>query len=277
MTTTDAPQVTATEPNAQGYQEFSLGGFTLPPRRVLRPHHLADRQPRPERRRLPAGAAARRGLGLLLRHRQLRRRVRHREPLRHGRHVRRPLQRRLPQGRARPRRELRDAAHPRDLQGDARRLDERGLRSLRQPGRDGQALRRQERRATPTPSPAAGSPPSAWSACPGDEQIRTDATHPINRMFADVPQDEPEVARRARLRGRGRGLQPVRLPQPLRRHVEPVRGQRVQGQPLLPDHRGVHPARSSTATTGSSGSSSSPTRSAGRSRTATPASPGPRS
>jgi Hydroquinone 1,2-dioxygenase large subunit N-terminal len=28
---------------------------------------------------------------------------------------------------------------------------------------------------------------------PGDEAIRTDATHPINRMFADVPQDEPEV------------------------------------------------------------------------------------
>jgi hypothetical protein len=28
---------------------------------------------------------------------------------------------------------------------------------------------------------------------PGDEQIRTDETHPINRMFADVPQDEPEV------------------------------------------------------------------------------------
>jgi hypothetical protein len=27
----------------------------------------------------------------------------------------------------------------------------------------------------------------------GDEQIRTDATHPINRMFADVPQDEPEI------------------------------------------------------------------------------------
>jgi hypothetical protein len=28
---------------------------------------------------------------------------------------------------------------------------------------------------------------------PGDEPIRTDATHPINRMFADVPQDEPEL------------------------------------------------------------------------------------
>jgi hypothetical protein len=28
---------------------------------------------------------------------------------------------------------------------------------------------------------------------PGDEQIRTDATHSINRMFADVPQTEPQV------------------------------------------------------------------------------------
>jgi hypothetical protein len=28
---------------------------------------------------------------------------------------------------------------------------------------------------------------------PGDETIRTDATHTINRMFADVPQDAPEV------------------------------------------------------------------------------------
>jgi Hydroquinone 1,2-dioxygenase large subunit N-terminal len=28
---------------------------------------------------------------------------------------------------------------------------------------------------------------------PGDEEIRTDATHPINRMFADVPQDAPII------------------------------------------------------------------------------------
>ena len=28
---------------------------------------------------------------------------------------------------------------------------------------------------------------------PGDEPIRTDATHSINRMFADVPQDAPEI------------------------------------------------------------------------------------
>jgi hypothetical protein len=27
----------------------------------------------------------------------------------------------------------------------------------------------------------------------GDEPIRTDATHPINRMFADVAQDQPEI------------------------------------------------------------------------------------
>jgi Hydroquinone 1,2-dioxygenase large subunit N-terminal len=28
---------------------------------------------------------------------------------------------------------------------------------------------------------------------PGDEALRTDETHPVNRMFADVPQDEPEI------------------------------------------------------------------------------------
>jgi len=28
---------------------------------------------------------------------------------------------------------------------------------------------------------------------PGDEPVRTDQTHPVNRMFADVAQDEPEV------------------------------------------------------------------------------------
>jgi hypothetical protein len=28
---------------------------------------------------------------------------------------------------------------------------------------------------------------------PGDEEVRTDATHPVNRMFADVPQDTPEI------------------------------------------------------------------------------------
>ena len=67
------------------------------------------------------------------------------------------------------------------------------------------------------------------------------------------PPDQPHVRRRAAgrardprragLRGRGRRVQPVRLPQPVRRHVEPVGGQPVQGQPLLPDDGGVHPPR----------------------------------
>jgi hypothetical protein len=34
---------------------------------------------------------------------------------------------------------------------------------------------------------------SRMVSVPGDEQIRTDETHPVNRMFADVPQDEPEI------------------------------------------------------------------------------------
>ena len=77
---------------------------------------------------------------------------------------------------------------------------------------------------------------------PGDEQIRTDETHPINRMFADVPQDEPTVHAEPGFEDRGGGVQPVRLPQPQQRHLEPVGRQRVQGQPVLPDDRGVHPA-----------------------------------
>ena len=78
--------------------------------------------------------------------------------------------------------------------------------STRSPARRRPASRSASSRGTtPPPSPAAGSPPQRMVGVPGDEQIRTDANgHPINRMFADVAQDEPEVARRARLRGRGR-------------------------------------------------------------------------
>ncbi len=81
-----------------------------------------------------------------------------------------------------------------DVQGDARRLDERGLRPLRQPDRD-RAARSASRTATTAPrSPATGSPPQRMVSVPGDEALRTDANgHPINRQFADVPQDEPEI------------------------------------------------------------------------------------
>ena len=185
----------------------------VPPRRVLRAHHLADGQPRDERRRLPARPAARRGMGLLLRHGQLRRRHRHRQPLRHRRPVRRPLQRRLPQGRARPHRELRRRPHdPRDVQGDARRLDERELRSVRQPGRDRQAVRGRRTASTPLPSPAAASPRHGWSACRATSRSVPTPRHPINRMFADVSQDEPEVHAEPGFEGEVAGVQPVRLP-----------------------------------------------------------------
>ena len=215
----------------------------VPPRRVLRPRHLADRQPRAQRRRLPARAAARRGVGLLLRHRQLRPRDRHRQPLRHRRPVRRAVQRRLPQGRARPRRELRDAAHPGDVPGDARRLDQRGLRPVRRPRRDRQRRSGSRMATTPTPSPASGSWPSGWSACPATRQIRTDATATRSTGCSPTsprtsPRSTPSPASRTRWPA-------FNLFAYLSRSDvtwNPSVVSRVQGQPVLPDDRGVHPA-----------------------------------
>ena len=77
----------------------------------------------------------------------------------------------------------------------------------------------------------------------GDTPIRTDANgYPVNRMFEDVKQDAPEVFAGARLRARGLGVQPVRLSVALRRDLEPVGLLGGQGQPVLPDLGGVHPA-----------------------------------
>ena len=48
---------------------------------------------------------------------------------------------------------------------------------------------------------------------PGDEPLRDDANgHPVNRMFADVAPGRAGGPRRARVRGGGRLVQPVRLP-----------------------------------------------------------------
>ena len=77
---------------------------------------------------------------------------------------------------------------------------------------------------------------------PGDEQIRTDATHPVNRMFADVPQDQPEVYPEP---GFENEVAAYNLYSYISRSDvtwNPQRRQRVQGQPLLPDERGVRPA-----------------------------------
>ena len=83
-------------------------------------------------------------------------------------------------------------AHQGDIRGDARRLDERRLRPVRQsrprPGPPSGQARRQ---------PGRDHPPSSdgrrMVGVPGDEPLRSDDNgHPVNRHFADVPQDEPE-------------------------------------------------------------------------------------
>ena len=186
--------------------------------------------------------------------------------------VRRALQRRLPQGRARPRRELRDAPDPRDVQGDARRLDERRLRPLRQPGRDRQALRREERRATRRRSPAAGSPRHGWSACPATSRsaptrpTRSTACSPTSPRTSRWSQAEPGFEGEVAAFNLFAYLSRIDVTW----NPSVVSAARPASTARPPRSTSC---RSSTATTASSGSSSSPTRSAGRSRIATPAPP----
>ena len=155
---------------------------------------VADRQARHVDRRVPQGAPARRRLGLLLRHRQLRRGHRHRQPLRHRRPVRRPLQRRLPQGRARPPRELR---RRRSSRRRSRRCSTTGptRASTRSPAptETGSAFgaKHGENRAAITRHRVTA---ARMVSVPGDEGLRNDENgHPVNRQFLDVPQDEPEI------------------------------------------------------------------------------------
>ena len=105
--------------------------------------------------------------------------------------------------------------HARDVQGDARRLDERAA-STRSPARPRPASPSARRAArTRRRSPGVGSTATRMVGVPGDEPIRTDATHPINRMFADVAQDEPIVEAEPGFEDEVARLQPVRLPEPL--------------------------------------------------------------
>ena len=62
---------------------------------------------------------------------------------------------------------------------------------------------------------------------PGDEQIRTDATHPINRMFADVAQDEPEVHAEPGFESEVAAFNLFAYLSRVRRDVEPVGRARV--------------------------------------------------
>ena len=106
---------------------------------------------------------------------------------------------------------------------------------------------------------------------PGDEQIRTDETHPVNRMFADVPQDEPEVYPEPGFEDE------VAAPTTCTptSAAATSRGTPASSACARPACT-ARPARStccrcSTATTASNGSCSSATRSCGTCRIATPA------
>ena len=70
---------------------------------------------------------------------------------------------------------------------------------------------------------------------PDDAPIRTDESgYPVNRMFADGGAGRAKGRGCARIRGRGAGLQPLRLSLALGRDLEPVGLHRAAGQPLLP-------------------------------------------
>ena len=77
-----------------------------------------------------------------------------------------------------------------------------GVRPLRQPGRDRQALRREARQQHRRPSPAAASPPSGWSACPATSRsaptppTRSTACSPTSPRTS--PRSTPSRASRAR-------------------------------------------------------------------------------
>ena len=129
------------------------------------------------------------------------------------------------------------------VQGDDRQLDQRGLRSLRRaarkPARRGAASTAENNAAVERKRVTA----KRMVGLPGDTPLRTDESgYPVNRMFADVPQDAARDRNRAGLRERSWRLQPVRLSVALRRDVESVCLLRRQGQPVLPDLGGVHPA-----------------------------------
>ena len=99
---------------------------------------------------------------------------------------------------------------------------------------------------------------------PGDAAYRTDRTaFPVNRMFADVPQDEPEMHAEPGFEGEVPAFNLFAYLSRSDVTWNPSVCSVVERQPVLPDLRGIRRCPSSMATTGSNGSSSSPTRSSG--------------
>ncbi len=206
MSTTETlPEIGSIEPNTHGYRTFTLGELHVQPRRLLRPRRVAQGPSHAAGRRLPARAAARHRVGLLLRHRELRRGGRHREPLRLRRSLRRPLQRALPQGGARPQRALHHPADPARVRGHPRGLDQRRLRSVREPAGDGQRVRAEERQQQggdhPPPRHGQAHDRRARRRAGAQRRERLPDQPPLHRRAAG----RARGARRARLRGRGGG------------------------------------------------------------------------
>ena len=78
---------------------------------------------------------------------------------------------------------------------------------------------------------------------PGDTEVRTDASgYPINRMFADVPQDEPEVQAEPGFEGEVAAFNLFAYLSRSDVTWNPSVCSVLQRQPVLPDLRGVHPA-----------------------------------
>ena len=248
------------------------------PGRVLRLRRVADGQARHVGRRLPQGAPARRRVAVLLRHRQLRRRRRDGQPLRHRGPVRRPLQRRRI---ARPssttwrtsRRSLIKATFEEMLDD----WTNDGFDPFAVADRDRLRLRRQARR-----QPGGHHPPSGDGGADGQRARRRAAPHRRQR-----PPGQPPVPRRAA--GRAREVPGARASRArsvrstcsptcrARRSPGTRRSCRSAATACTARRPRSTSCRSSTATTASSGSSSCRTSSSGRSRTATPGPRGPRS
>ena len=98
-----------------------------------------------------------------------------------------------------------------------------GVRPVRQPGRDGQALRRRSTATTPRPITRRAGRRQAHGRR-ARRRADPDRRHP-SRSTACSPtcrRTSPRSHAEPGFEGEVRRVQPVRLPQPLRRHVEPV-------------------------------------------------------
>jgi hypothetical protein len=164
------------------------------PRRVLRAHRLAQGQPHHRDRPLPAGDGARYRLGVLLRLDLLRRHLRHDQPLRHGRPVRRLYDEGY-KAKGLDHLETFSAETVKEaFETISRNWINEGYDPLSAPLETGSPLgpKTEERTDELVRGFAAA---SRMLGLEGEPPVRSDATgHPINRAFADLEFDKPEIA-----------------------------------------------------------------------------------